>query len=73
MILISQKAKHNYVGVNFGTMVQYASMCGIKDHALHLDCSTIESKPYKTDFKEYQLLLINTNVKHSLSDRAYNI
>ena len=72
MILISQKAEHNYVGVNCGIMDQYASMFGIKDHALHLDCRTIESSPYKIDFKDHQLLLINTNVKHSLSDSAYN-
>lgn len=72
MILISQKAEHNYVGVNCGIMDQYASMFGIKDHALHLDCRTVASKPYKIDFKNHQLMLINTNVKHSLSDSAYN-
>ncbi|XMO86390.1 galactokinase [Algibacter sp. AS12] len=72
MILISQKAEHNYVGVKCGIMDQYASMFGKKDHALHLDCRTIKSKPYKIDFKDHQLMLINTNVKHSLSDSAYN-
>ncbi|WP_136481986.1 galactokinase [Cognatitamlana onchidii] len=72
MILISQKAEHNYVGVNCGIMDQYASMFGIKNHALHLDCRTIKSKSYKIDFKDYQLMLINTNVKHSLSNSAYN-
>lgn len=72
MILISQKAEHNYVGVKCGIMDQYASMFGIKDNALLLDCRTVESKPYKIDFKDHQLMLINTNVKHSLSDSAYN-
>jgi galactokinase len=72
MILISQKAEHNYVGVKCGIMDQYASMFGIKDNALLLDCRTIEATPYKIDFKEHQLLLINTNVKHTLSDSAYN-
>jgi galactokinase len=72
MILISQKAEHNYVGVKCGIMDQYASMFGIKDNALLLDCRTIEATPYKIDFKEHQLMLINTNVKHTLSDSAYN-
>ncbi|MGB5982118.1 MAG: galactokinase [Nonlabens sp.] len=72
MILISQKAEHNYVGVKCGIMDQYASMFGIADHALLLDCRTVKSTPYKIDFKDYQLILINTNVKHSLSDSAYN-
>ena len=72
MILISQKAEHNYVGVNCGIMDQYASMFGIKNNALLLDCRSIESKAYEIDFKDHQLMLINTNVKHSLSDSAYN-
>lgn len=72
MIHISQKAEHNYVGVNCGIMDQYSSMYGIKDNALLLDCRTVESKPYEIDFKDHQLILINTNVKHSLSDSAYN-
>jgi len=72
MILISQKAEHNYVGVKCGIMDQYASMFGIQDNALLLDCRTITAKPYHIDFEDYQLILINTNVKHSLSDSAYN-
>jgi len=72
MIFISQKAEHNYVVVNCGIMDQYASMFGIKDHALLLDCRTIEATPFEINFDEHQLVLINTNVKHSLSDSAYN-
>ena len=72
MILISQKAEHNYVGVNCGIMDQYASMFGIENNALLLDCRTVRSKPYEINFKDHQLILINTNVKHSLSDSAYN-
>ena len=72
MILISQKAEHNYVGVKCGIMDQYASMFGIKNSALLLDCRTIKATPYAIDFKDHELMLINTNVKHSLSDSAYN-
>jgi len=72
MIFISQRAEHNYVGVKCGIMDQYASMFGQRDKALLLDCRSITSKPFQIDFKEYGLLLINTNVKHTLSDSAYN-
>lgn len=72
MILVSQKAEHNYVGVKCGIMDQYASMFGIKKSALLLDCRTISSEPYQIDFKEYKLMLINSNVKHDLSESAYN-
>ncbi len=72
MILISQKAEHNYVGVKCGIMDQYASMFGIENNALLLDCRTVESEAYEIDFKDHELMLINTNVKHNLSDSAYN-
>jgi len=72
MILISQAAEHNYVGVKCGIMDQYASMFGIKNSALLLDCRTAQAEPFTIDFGDYQLLLFNTNVKHKLSDSAYN-
>ena len=72
MILISQKAEHNYAGVKCGIMDQYASMFGVKKSALLLDCRTVESIPYKIDFKKYKLMLINSNVNHDLSESAYN-
>ena len=72
MIFISQKAEHNYAGVKCGIMDQYASMFGQKKSALLLDCRSLESKVCKIDTKDYKLLLINTNVKHNLSDSAYN-
>lgn len=72
MILISQKAEHNYVGVNCGIMDQYASMFGIENNALLLDCRTVEAIPFEINFQDHELILINTNVKHSLSDSAYN-
>jgi galactokinase len=72
MIYISQKAEHDFVGVKCGIMDQYASMFGEQNSALLLDCKNLESKTYTIDFKESEILLINTNVKHSLADSAYN-
>ena len=72
MILVSQKAEHNFADVKCGIMDQYASMFGLKKSALLLDCRTIESQPYKIDFKDYKWMLINTNVKHELSESEYN-
>ncbi|EDO25947.1 predicted protein, partial [Nematostella vectensis] len=72
MIAISQKAEHNFVGVKCGIMDQFASMFGVQDSALLLDCKSLVSKTYHIDFNQYKLLLINTNVKHSLADSAYN-
>ena len=72
MILISQKAEHNYAGVKCGIMDQYASMFGLENAALLLDCRTIEATTVPINFNEYQFVLINTHVKHSLNESAYN-
>ena len=72
MIYISQAAEHHYVGVLCGIMDQYASMFGAYNTALLLDCLTVTSKPYKIELNDYELVLINTNVKHSLAESAYN-
>jgi galactokinase len=72
MILISQRAEHNYVGVRCGIMDQYASMFGETNHALLLDCRTQKARSIKIDFKDYEIVLINTNVSHKLVDAEYN-
>lgn len=72
MIFISQKAEHHYAGVKCGIMDQYASMFGVKNSALLLDCRTLKSQRFKLDFKDFRIMLINTNVKHDLSESAYN-
>jgi galactokinase len=72
MIFISQKAEHNFVNVKCGIMDQYASMFGQDNAAILLDCRSLESLVFPIDFKGYEILLINSNVKHSLAESAYN-
>lgn len=72
MISIAQQAEHNTVGVKCGIMDQYASMFGEKGKALHLDCKTIIANPIDIQLGKYEIILLNTNVKHSLADSAYN-
>jgi galactokinase len=72
MIFISQKAEHNYVGVKCGIMDQYVSMFGKKDSAILLDCQSLIAQYVPFKLEDYEILLINTNVKHSLVESAYN-
>lgn len=72
LIKISQMAEHNFVGVKCGIMDQYASMFGIKNHVLMLDCRSLDAVPIQLPLQGYQLVLINSNVKHNLAEAAYN-
>ncbi|MBS4065553.1 MAG: galactokinase [Chitinophagaceae bacterium] len=72
MVQMAQEAEHEFAGVMCGIMDQFASMMGKKDHVIRLDCRTLEYeyKPFKLE--EYKILLLNTNVKHSLASSEYN-
>jgi galactokinase len=72
MVQMAQKAEHEYAGVMCGIMDQFASMMGKKDHVIKLDCRSLEYKyvPFKLD--GIKVLLLNTNVKHSLASSEYN-
>lgn len=72
MVHMAQQAEHTYAGVKCGIMDQFASMMGKKDHLIKLDCRSLayEYIPLKLD--GYKVLLLNTNVKHSLASSAYN-
>lgn len=73
MIHIAQWAEHNYVGVKCGIMDQFSSMMGKPNHVMVLDCQWLTHTYFPLDLGDYQLILCDTNVKHSLSSSEYNI
>src|SRR6478735_4886383 len=73
MVQIAQKAEHTFAGVMCGIMDQFASMFGKKNNVIQLDCRSIEYEYVPLDLKGYKILLLNTNVKHSLSSSEYNM
>ena len=72
MVQISMQAEHNFAGVQCGIMDQFASMNGVEGHAMFLDCRDLSYAQIPIQTDDYQLILINTNVKHQLADSAYN-
>ncbi len=72
MVKLAQKAEHVFAGVHCGIMDQFASMFGKKDHAIKLDCRSLEYEYVPISFSGYSIVLFNTNVKHSLDSTEYN-
>ena len=70
--LLSQKAEHNFIGVKCGIMDQFASATGKADHAIYLNCATLEYEHIPLKLDGYKIVLTNTNVKHSLGSSKYN-
>lgn len=69
---IGQSTEHNYCGVNCGIMDQFASIMGHKGKLMRLDCRSMEFEYYPFDAKDYELILIDSRVKHELADSPYN-
>lgn len=67
-----QMAEHHFAGIKCGIMDQFASMMGRKDKVILLDCRSLEYSYHPLELGEYRLLLLNTNVSHSLAASAYN-
>jgi galactokinase len=72
LVKMAQKAEHEYAGVMCGIMDQFASMMGKKDHVIKLDCRSLEYEYVLFKLEGIKILLLDTNVKHSLASSEYN-
>ena len=72
LAFIGQKAEHAFAGVRVGIMDQFASIFGKKDHVIKLDCQSLDYEYVPLKLEGYKILLLNTNVKHSLGSTEYN-
>src|SRR5256714_11801775 len=68
---ICQKAENEFVGARTGLMDQFIGCFGPADHAVMLNCRSLESRalPVPDDVK---LVVCNTMVKHELASSEYN-
>ncbi len=72
LILLAQRAENDFVGVQCGIMDQFVSRLGKKDHALFLDCRTLDHELIPLMLDDLILLIVDTKVKHKLAESAYN-
>lgn len=72
MIKMAQMAEHEFAGVKCGIMDQFASMFGKAGYVIRLDCRSMEFEYVPFAMNEIKIVLLDTNVKHSLASSAYN-
>ena len=68
---ICQRAENGYVGVQSGLMDQFASSCGVAEHALLLDCRSHEWRPVAFPAGT-ELVVLHTGSRRKLDGSAYN-
>jgi len=69
--LLCQRAENEFVGARCGIMDQFVSVHGRRDHALRLDCRSLQYS-HEPLPDEVRLVICNTMVRHSLADGEYN-
>ncbi|MDE0484830.1 MAG: galactokinase [Candidatus Poribacteria bacterium] len=69
---LCQRAEHEFAGVNCGIMDQSISLLGKADHALFLDCRSLEYKQIPLNLTDILIVICNTNVKRELASSEYN-
>ena len=69
---VGQRTEHKYIGVNCGIMDQAISCLGKAGHLMRMDCRSGEIEYFPWHPKGYQLVLVNSCVKHELKGSPYN-
>ena len=69
---IGQKSEHEFAGVMCGIMDQFASAQGKKDHAIYLNCDTLEFDLVPVKLEGIKVVVSNTHSPHHLDSGAYN-
>lgn len=70
-IALMGQAAEAYIGMKCGIMDQTISACGTADHALRIDCKSLELTQVRIP-ESLVIMIINSNVKHQLVGSEYN-
>ena len=71
MALLGQRAENKWVGVNCGIMDQMISAAGQADHALLIDCRSLETQAVPLP-PGTAVVVLDTTTRRGLVDSAYN-
>lgn len=69
--LIAQKSENDFVGTKCGNMDQISSACGKQDHALMIDCRSLDVKPVPIPAGA-AIMIFHSHVRRGLVDSEYN-
>lgn len=72
LIKMSQKAEHEFAGVMCGIMDQFASGMGKANHAIFLNCDTLDFDLVPVELDGIKIVISNTNSPHKLDSGMYN-
>jgi galactokinase len=69
--LVAQRAENEFVGTKCGNMDQISSACGKQDHALMIDCRSLDVHPVPIP-EGAAIMIFHSHVQRGLVDSEYN-
>jgi len=72
MARLCRDVEHRYAGVRCGIMDQFTSRLGRSDHALLIDCRSLEARHVPMPLDGHRLVIVDSGVRRELADSAYN-
>lgn len=73
MVKMAQAAENNFIGLQCGIMDPFASMFGKDNELIMLNCSSLDYTYLPFPFRDIEMVLLDTGVKHSLAGTEYNL
>ncbi len=73
LVHVAMRAENDFVGMQCGIMDQFAVAMARRDHAVMLDCATLDYRQVPLELGDYRLVIANTNQRRELSESAYNM
>ena len=70
--LLCQRAENHFIGVNSGIMDQMAVAACTADHALLLDCRSLEIEQVPFKLREHAVIVTDSGAPRELASSAYN-
>lgn len=71
LALAAQWSEHNYVGCACGIMDQLASASSVADHALLIDCRSLNARAIAMP-AHWRVMIVHSGISRSLVDSEYN-
>ena len=72
MARLCRDVEHRYAGVRCGIMDQFASRLGRSDHALLIDCRSLEARHVPMALDGHRMVIVDSGIRRELADSAYN-
>ncbi|WP_054711215.1 galactokinase [Bacillus sp. JCM 19041] len=72
LVLIGQQVENEFLGISSGIMDQFAVGMGKANHAIRLNCESLEYEYAPLMLDGYSFIIMNTNKKRTLVSSSYN-